>query len=122
MGLLIPGRIARRMAESDKSKKSRAKAGLKKHATAAIQAAFPEHLFIVEVDDHGNIFIDHLLLAASKTRMFCKYTDYHDGRGAVLLAGEVLERCGIRRGELKHYEEYDVSSVVKATETQFNAR
>lgn len=121
--LILPPRLAQKRREADQQKRLRAARALKRHATNAIQAAFPEHLFTVEVDPQfGHILIDHLLLAHSKARYFLKYEDYQDGKGAVRLAGEILERVGIRRGELKHYEEYDVSSVVAATQTQFNAR
>lgn len=123
MGLLLPGNFVRRQREADAQRRKRAAAGLKRHATMAIQAAFPEHLFTVEVEpENGHILIDHMLLATAKARYFCRYSDYDDGKGAVKLAGEILERVGIKRGELKHYEEYDTDKVLEATKTQFNAR
>ena len=120
MGLILPPSFVARQRESDKARKDRARAGLKKHATMAIQAVYPEHLFTCEVDEHGNIFVDHLLLTESKARYFCRYDDYQDGKGVVKLAGELLERVSIKRGELKHYEEYDVAAPLAAT--QFKAK
>lgn len=120
MSLYLPKTFAHRQLLSDKAKLEQAKAGLKRHATAEIQKHFPEHLFTVEVDMHGNILIDHLLLRHSKARYFLPYDKYDHGKGAVKLAGEILERVEIKRGELLHYEEYDVAD--RAAQTQFNAR
>lgn len=122
-GLFLPQAVAAaRKAQQEKLRRTAAW-GLKKDATAKIQAAFPEHLFTVEViPETGCIFIDHPLLKASGSRWFVDYKDYDHGKGVVRAAGEILERVNMPRSELKYYEDYDDVRVVAAAETQFKAR
>ena len=121
MGLFLPRSYVARQQMAAITKRKQRAAELKRHATAVIQAAYPEHLFHLEVnEDFGHIIIDHPLLAHSKARYFCRFDDYDQGRGVVKLAGEVLERVNIRRGELKYFEEYD--EVEALAKTQFQTR
>lgn len=123
MGLLLPKTyVARQITGALMERKRRAKE-LKKTVTDLIQKHYPEHLFHIEVDEEtGSIFIDHMLLSHAKARYFCKYADYERsaGQAVVKLAGEVLERVNIRRGELLYYEEYDVAAPL--AKTQFGSR
>jgi len=121
MGLFLPRTYVARQQMAAVAKRKQRAAELKRHATAVIQAAYPEHLFHLEVDEnYGHVIIDHPLLAHSKARYFCRWSDYDEGRGVVKLAGEILERVNIRRGELKNYEQYDEAAGL--AKTQFNAR
>jgi ABC-type phosphate transport system auxiliary subunit len=120
--LILPPRLRMARDQANALRLKKARLGLKKHATAKIQEHFPEHLFTVEVDEHGNLIIDHLLLADSKARYFCRYADYQDGKGVVKLAGEILERVNMHRSELKYYEDYDDTRVQALAKTQFKAK
>ena len=121
MGLLLPKSFVHR---NVMVRENRAKAlahEIKRRTTALIQQHYPEHLFTVEVDpDNGNILLDHPLLIHAKARYFCAFKDFNDGRGVLKLCGEILERVNVRRGELKHFEDYDVAEPM--AKTQFTAR
>ena len=102
MSLILPPRLQRERA----LRLQREQIG--KHTEHLLQQHYPEHLFTVEVPANaGGMFIDHPLMSKAKGRMFLKFDDYNHGKGAVRVAGEILERVGLKRGELEAYEEYD---------------
>lgn len=122
MGLLLPRTYVARQIMSDRMLRQQRAREIERRTSNAIQAAYPEHLFTVEVNpDDGSIFIDHPALKHAKARYFLPFSKWDHGKGAVRLAGEILERMNVRRGELKNYEEYDGQADVLAR-TQFKAR
>lgn len=123
-GLLLPKSFVSRTIFSAVMERKRRAKELKRKATDLIQAAYPEHLFHLEVNEEtGDILIDHPLLAHAKGRYFCSYATYEQsgGQAVVKLAGEVLERANVRRGELMFFEEYD-GEADRLARTQFSAR
>jgi radical SAM superfamily enzyme YgiQ (UPF0313 family) len=123
-GLLLPQTFVSRVITDALTKRKRKARELKKTVEDLIQKHYPEHLFAVEVmEETGSILIDHLLLAHAGARYFCRFEDYErsGGQAVVKLAGEILERVNIKRGELKHYEEYD-GAADELAKTQFSAR
>lgn len=121
MSLLLPKSYVHRNIMVRENRAKAAAQVMKRRITALIQKHYPEHLFTVEVNpDNGNILLDHPLLIHAKARYFCRFADFNDGRGVLKLCGEILERVNVRRGELKHFEDYDVAEPL--AKTQFSAR
>lgn len=121
MGLILPRSFVTRQERADERRRREIAKELAQRLTLAIQAVYPEHLFTVQVDtDNGNIFIDHPLLSHAKARYFVPHFSPEPEKAAVKLAGEILERVNVRRGELKNYEQYDEAEPL--ARTQFNSR
>lgn len=121
MGLLLPKTFVARQQFEARRKRQQLAHEIKRRTTNLIQETYPEHLFTVEVDpDNGNILIDHPLLKHAGARYFLPFDKWDHGRGAVKMAGEILERANVRRGELKFFEEYDEAESL--AKTQFQAR
>lgn len=122
MGLLLPRSFVARKAFEDRARRQQRAREVERITSKAIQAAYPEHLFTVEVNpDDGSIMIDHPLLQHSKARYFLPFARWDHGKGAVRLAGEILERVNVRRGELLYFDEYD-GEAAALSRTQFSAR
>lgn len=124
-GLFLPQAFMEAQKVKQERLRKTATYNLKRFCTDLIQQHYPEHLFTVEIEPvHGNIIIDHPLLANAEARYFCRYSDFEqtNGRAVVKLAGEILERVNMPRSELKYYEDYDDVRVVEASKTAFNSR
>lgn len=122
--LLLPKTFVQRQIWAGLIERQRNARDLKKTVSNLIQKHYPEHLFQVEVEEEtGSIFIDHPLLAHSVARYFCRYNDYvqSDGKIIVKLCGEMLERVGVARGELKYFEDYE-GRTAELAKTQFKAK
>lgn len=119
MGLILPPKYAAMQREAMKQQVARE---ISKRISADIQRHYPEHLFKVTCDPKdGNIYIDHPLLAHSKSRYFIKAGTDDPDKLAVKFAGEVLERANVVRGELRYFDQYD-GEAERLSKTQFNAR
>lgn len=122
MGLLLPRTYVARQIMSDRMVRQQRAREIERRTSKAIQEAYPEHLFTVEVSpDDGSILIDHPALKYAKARYFLPFSKWDHGNGAVKLAGEILERINVKRGELFHFEEYD-GEADRLARTQFKAR
>lgn len=122
MGLLLPKTYVARQIMSDRMVRQQRAREIERRTSMAIQEAYPEHLFTIEVSpDDGSIFIDHPALKHAKARYFLPFAKWDHGKGAVKMAGEILERMNVRRGELYNYEEYD-GEADRLAKTQFKAR
>lgn len=122
MGLLLPKTYVARQIMSDRMRRQQKAREVARFVTMTIQQVYPEHLFTVEVNpDDGTVLIDHPLLSHSKARYVLHFSKRDDlAKAAVKMAGEILERANVRRGELQFYEEYDVAEPL--AKTQFKAR
>ena len=123
MGLLLPRTYVARQIMSDRMKRQQRANEVARFVTMTIQQAYPEHLFTVEVNpDDGTVLIDHPSLRYAKARYVLHFAKRDDlGKAAVKMAGEILERINVRRGELKYFEEYD-GTADDLAKTQFKAR
>lgn len=101
-GLLVPHHIAQERK-------------LKKHceqwARDLLWKHYPNHLFMVEFMTHEQSFrIDHALMAGSGACMYVHPGEDDLAKAIVRVAGEILERVGIKRGKLESYDVYDEAS------------
>jgi hypothetical protein len=102
MSLLLPAHIRKEMA-------------LKRHceqwARDLLWKHYPHHLFTVTFQLHDHSFrIDHALMASSKACMYVHPGEDDLGKALVRVAGEVLERVGIKRGAIEDYAVYDAAA------------
>jgi hypothetical protein len=119
MGLFLPRSFVARHAWAAEQRKQQRRGELKRHATQAIQQAYKEHLFTIDVDEHFNVVIDHPLLRHAKARYFIPGAIYNEGT-LLRMCGEILERANVKRGELKYFEQYDDADGL--AQTQFSSR
>lgn len=108
MSLILPARIAakRRLAREVEAR-----------IAAEVAKAYPGHLFTITVDpEHGNVFIDHPLLASAKGRYFVNKNSGDTIKDVLRQCGEILERVNIPRGAAHgHMLEYDEASELAKT-------
>jgi hypothetical protein len=123
MGLYLPSTFVSRAQFADEMRRRQRAKEVERFITMTIQKEYPEHLFTVQVSpEDGTVLIDHPLLRHSKARYVLHFAKRDDlGKAAVKMAGEILERANVKRGELKFYEEYD-GRADELAKTQFSAR
>lgn len=90
----------------DRMRKQQSARQIEQRIRAEVAKVYPGHMFEFEVQpEQGAVLIDHHLLASNKVRYVVHNTD---GIGkALAYCGEILERLGLPREGLVHFDQYD---------------